>query len=123
IRLERNVIKSGRCGRVTRCGMTGGGQNMKGFFGAVYRRRVLTVGVVALAVAATAFFTGAVGAPATPDCATASTLSGSKFEFITDGNLKVDGSGDCIDWLADGSGSTMRAGVLTKPDLPTGTSD
>src|SRR5437763_818208 len=103
--------------------MTGGGQNMKGFFGAVYRRRVLTVGVVALTVAATAFFTGAVGAPATPDCATASTLSGSNFEIDTDGNLKVDGSGDCIDWLADGSGSAMRAGVLTKADLPTGTSD
>ena len=29
----------------------------------------------------------------------------------------------CIDWLAGGSGSAMRAGVLKKDDKPTGTTD
>src|SRR6059036_1434375 len=56
-------------------------------------------------------------------CATASVLSGSNFEIDTNANLKVDGGGDCIDWLADGTGSALRSGVLVKDDKPTGTSD
>ena len=35
----------------------------------------------------------------------------------------VDGPADCIDWLAGGSGTALRAGVLTKNDVPSGTND
>ena len=65
---------------------------------------------------------GALSAGAATPCA-GSVLAGSNFEIDTNANLKVDGPADCIDWLTDGSGSAMRAGVITKNDLPTGATD
>ena len=56
-------------------------------------------------------------------CATPTVLSGSNFEIDLNANLKVDGASPCIDWLADGSGSAMRSGVLTKNDKQSGTGD
>src|SRR6266566_1788642 len=79
--------------------------------------------VAALAGASVFLLSGAVVAGAAPLCSTASVLAGSNFEIDTNANLKVDGPADCIDWLADGSGSAMRAGVITKNDLPTGATD
>jgi uncharacterized repeat protein (TIGR01451 family) len=64
---------------------------------------------------------GALVAGAATPCGTLSVLAGSNFEIDTNANLKVDGGGDCIDWLADGS--ALRTGVLSKNDTPTGTSD
>ena len=75
---------------------------------------ILLVVVVALA-AGTATGT-------TANCANPDTLVGSAFEIDTDANLKVDTNG-CIDWLADGTGSDFRSGVVAKNDKPTGTSD
>ena len=66
---------------------------------------------------------GAQVANAVTPCNTASHLNGSNFEIDTDANLKVDGPADCIDWLAGGSGTAFRAGVLKKDDLPSGTTD
>ena len=65
---------------------------------------------------------GALSAGAATPCA-GSVLAGSNFEIDTNANLKVDGPPDCIDWLSGGSGTGMRAGVITKNDLPTGSSD
>jgi hypothetical protein len=48
---------------------------------------------------------------------------GSNFEIDTDANLVVNGSSPDIDWLAGGSGSALRAGVVTKADKPTGSGD
>jgi uncharacterized repeat protein (TIGR01451 family) len=79
--------------------------------------------VAALAGASVFLLSGAQVAGAQPLCATASALDGRNFEIDTDANLKVDGGGTCIDWLADGSGSAFRAGVMKQNDLPTGTSD
>jgi hypothetical protein len=56
-------------------------------------------------------------------CTTANVLAGSSFEIDTDANLKVDGASPCIDWLAGGSGSAVRAGVLAKNDQPSGSGD
>ncbi|MFL6007695.1 MAG: Ig-like domain repeat protein [Gaiellaceae bacterium] len=66
---------------------------------------------------------GAVRAPAASPCATTSVLSGSNFEIDTDANMKVDGAGDCIDWLAGGTGTPLRTGVLSTNDKPTGATD
>jgi hypothetical protein len=73
-------------------------------------------------VAATLF---AFAAPTAADaaCPTPNVLSGSNFEIDTSANLKVDGASPCIDWLAGGSGSVMRAGVLAKNDVPSGGDD
>jgi Cu/Zn superoxide dismutase len=60
---------------------------------------------------------------AAADCTTANVLSGSNFEIDVNGNLKVDGADPCIDWLANGTGSDLRSGVLAKADRSTGTSD
>jgi hypothetical protein len=60
---------------------------------------------------------------AAADCSTANVLSGSTFEIDVNANLKVDGTGDCIDWLADGTGSSLRTGVLAKADKPSGPTD
>jgi uncharacterized repeat protein (TIGR01451 family) len=89
------------------------------------RRRgpLLAAMVAALAGASVFLLSGAVVAGAAPSCPTANVLSGSNFEIDTNANLTVDGGGTCIDWLADGSGSAMRPGVITKNDLPSGTSD
>ena len=62
-------------------------------------------------------------AAADPVCTTANVLSGSNFEIDTDANLKVDGSDPCIDWLAGGPGTSLRAGVVSKPDAPSGSGD
>ncbi len=78
--------------------------------------------VAALAGASVFLLSGALAAGAATPCA-GSVLAGSNFEIDTNANLKVDGPADCIDWLADGSGSAMRAGVITKNDLPTGATD
>jgi hypothetical protein len=56
-------------------------------------------------------------------CPTLNVLAGSNFEIDTNANLKVDGGSPCIDWLAGGSGSAFRAGVLAQPDKPTGSGD
>jgi hypothetical protein len=60
---------------------------------------------------------------AAASCATANVLSGSNFEIDVNANLKVDGASPCIDWLADGTGSALRSGVLAKADKPTGAGD
>src|SRR6266516_5222999 len=85
---------------------------------------VITLGllVTIFAVPAAARLVHLRAAAADP-CTTASVLSGSNFEIDTNANLKVDGASPCIDWLADGTGSGLRSGVLTKNDKPTGSTD
>jgi hypothetical protein len=56
-------------------------------------------------------------------CTTQNVLSGSNFEIDVNGNLKVDGTDPCIDWLAGGTGTGLRPGVLAKSDKPTGSGD
>jgi hypothetical protein len=48
---------------------------------------------------------------------------GGNFEIDPNANLVVNAASPAIDWLAGGSGSAMRSGVLTKADLPTGSGD
>ena len=79
--------------------------------------------VAALAAASVFVLSGAQVVRAAPLCNTASALDGSNFEIDTNANLTVDGGGTCIDWLAGGSGTPMRDGVITNDDLPSGTSD
>jgi hypothetical protein len=53
-------------------------------------------------------------------------LPGSNFEIDTDAagaNLKVDGVAPAIDWLAGGSGTAFRSGVVAKNDTPSGATD
>ena len=77
--------------------------------------------VAALAAASVFLLSGgAFVARAAPQCV--NSLSGSNFEIDPDANLKVN-TQTCVDWLAGGSGSAMRAGVLKKDDKPTGTTD
>src|SRR4051812_45680363 len=92
------------------------------FVGVLSGRRWWVIGAVMLAAAAVGL-SGAVRAPAAPPCATTSVLSGSNFEIDTDANLKVNGAGDCIDWLAGGTGTPLRTGVLSTDDKPTGATD
>jgi hypothetical protein len=47
---------------------------------------------------------------------------GGEFEVDANANLKVDTAGN-IDWLAGGSGTAFRTGVVTKGDKPTGSGD
>ncbi|HTK15019.1 MAG TPA: hypothetical protein VL769_01400, partial [Acidimicrobiia bacterium] len=56
-------------------------------------------------------------------CPTSSAISGSNFEIDTNANLTTDGGSPCIDWLAGGSGTAMRSGVVTDADKPTGAGD
>jgi hypothetical protein len=58
----------------------------------------------------------------TGSCSNPATLAGSAFEIDVNANLKVDTSG-CIDWLAGGTGTGLRTGVLAKQDKPTGATD
>src|SRR3954468_15506600 len=101
------------------------------FVGVLSGRRWWVIGAVMLAAAAVGL-SGAVRAPAAPPCATTSVLSGSNFEIDTDANMKVDGTGDCIDWLprgagppprAGGTGTPLRTGVLTTTDKASGATD
>ena len=71
--------------------------------------------VVAFAVSGSAVAT-------TATCTNTATLAGSAFEIDTDANLVVNTS-TCIDWLKNDATNTMRTGVLTKPDKPTGSGD
>jgi hypothetical protein len=50
-------------------------------------------------------------------------LTGSDFEIDPNANLVVNNANNCIDWLANGSGSALRSGVVTKTDKPAGPSD
>src|SRR3954462_7801809 len=92
------------------------------FVGVLSGRRGWVIAAVLLAAAAVGL-SGAVRAPAASPCTTPSVLSGSNFEIDTDANLKVDGAGDCIDWLAGGTGTDLRSGVLTTDDKTSGTTD
>ena len=84
------------------------------------------IAALLLACAATAAFVVAGSAVATTPgpsgCANTATLDGSAFEIDTNANLIVNGP-NCIDWLADGTGSAFRSGVLAKNDKPTGSED
>src|SRR4051794_11955247 len=92
--------------------------------GVISERRWLVVAAVVL-VAAAVGLSGAVRAPAASPCATPEVLVGSNFEIDTDANLKVNGAAgsDCIDWLAGGTGSALRSGVLRTNDIPAGPAD
>jgi hypothetical protein len=72
--------------------------------------------VVAFAISGSAVAT-------TATCLNAATLTGSAFEIDTDANLVVNSSGTCIDWLKDDASNTLRTGVLSKSDKPTGSGD
>jgi hypothetical protein len=58
----------------------------------------------------------------TATCSNPATLAGSAFEIDVNANLIVNTNG-CIDWLADGTGSALRTGVLSKQDTASGTDD
>jgi hypothetical protein len=77
--------------------------------------------VVAFAISGSAVAT-TVGPPVCAATTPPNTLAGSRFEIDTDANLVVDSS-TCIDWLADGTGSALRTGVLAKADKLTGSGD
>lgn len=77
------------------------------------RRRLMALG----ATVATVF---AMGVLAVAGQATNSI--GGEFEIDANANLKVDTSGN-LDWLAGGSGTALRTGVMTQADKPTGSRD
>src|SRR6266508_149135 len=91
------------------------------------RRSRVVLLAAALAVLVTVFTVPAaaklLGPNQTLACATANVLSGSNFEIDVNANLKVDGGGTCIDWLAGGTGTAFRSGVLTKNDVASGSGD
>lgn len=59
-----------------------------------------------------------------PSSAFAAALSGSNFEIDDpSANLVVDDDAPAIDWLAGGSGSDMRSGVIVRDDRPSGSDD
>jgi hypothetical protein len=91
------------------------------------RHRVRAAVLVATSLLVTVFAASATThssrAAAGDSCTTANALSGSNFEIDVDANLKVDGASPCIDWLADGTGTGLRAGVLAKNDVPSGPGD
>ena len=77
------------------------------------RRRLMALGVATLTLVAMGGWVVAVQAV---------NPIGGEFEIDADANLKVDTSGN-IDWLAGGSGTALRTGVLTKPDKDSGAGD
>jgi hypothetical protein len=88
------------------------------------RRRPLGVGALAgISTFIAVFAIAGGGATASAACSTANTLTGSNFEVDVNANLKVDGPADCIDWLAGGTGTKLRPGVLAKDDKPSGGGD
>jgi hypothetical protein len=91
------------------------------------RRRIfLSLPLLLAAVAAVAFAISGSAVAKTTACSSTATLGeapdGSAFEIDTDANLIVNTSG-CIDWLAGGTGSAFRSGVLAKNDSPSGSGD
>jgi hypothetical protein len=88
-------------------------------------RSVRTTALVVTALLAAVFTVRAARLPAAAAdlCSTANVLSGSNFEIDVNGNLKVDGASPCIDWLAGGTGTPLRSGVLAKADKPSGSTD
>ncbi len=81
---------------------------------------LLVSGLVITLLALAAWLNPASAAAA---CPTLRVLSGSNFEIDVSANLKVDGAADCIDWLAGGTGTPLRPGVISKDDKPTGPDD
>ena len=77
------------------------------------RRRLIALGVASLTLVAMGGWVVAVQAV---------NPIGGEFEIDADANLKVDTGGN-IDWLAGGSGTSLRTGVLTKADKLTGPGD
>lgn len=71
-----------------------------------------------MTVFATVFVVGS-GASTTACSNNAATLAHSAFEIDTNANLKVNTTG-CVDWL---DGSSLRSGVASKNDQPSGTGD
>src|SRR5687767_5243245 len=63
-----------------------------------------------------------VALPETQAATCTNQLAGSSFEIDPGANLKVD-SADCIDWLAGGMGTALRAGVVAKSDQQSGNAD
>ena len=88
---------------------------------AIARHPMLAVVLVASALAV-AFGMSRAANATTGSCTNPATLAGSAFEIDTNANLKVDTTG-CIDWLAGGTGSALRTGVITKQDKPSGATD
>jgi len=78
------------------------------------------------AVAAVAFAISGSAVAQTTTCSNPRTLGsssdGSAFEIDTNANLIVNTTG-CIDWLAGGTDSAFRSGVLAKNDSPSGSGD
>ncbi|QNS04055.1 Ig-like domain-containing protein [Streptomyces xanthii] len=91
-------------------------------------RRNLSVALLTTTLAGAFTVPMTVVAHAAPDCTTSTnppifrTLSGSNFEIDTSANLRVNGTGDCIDWRSS-STNTLRSGVLKKADRPSGSND
>jgi hypothetical protein len=89
------------------------------------RLRKIAVTLTALAAFAAVFVfgIGSAGGQPTPNCTTLNHLTGSNFEIDVNANLKVDGAGNCIDWLQDGTGSAFRSDVVKKNDTTSGPTD
>jgi hypothetical protein len=85
-------------------------------------RFLVSVPFALFAVVALAISLSGSAIATTADCTNTATLTGSAFEIDTSANLKVDTSG-CIDWLAGGTGTAFRTGVLAKNDSPSGSGD
>ncbi len=92
-----------------------------GIRAAIARHPLLAVMLVVTALTVTFGMSRAANAT-TATCANPATLTGSAFEIDVNANLIVNTNG-CIDWLADGSGSALRTGVLSKGDKASGTGD
>jgi hypothetical protein len=88
---------------------------------AMLRRPLMVLALLASALVAGSIFAGSAMAT-TAACSNPATLTGSAFEIDTNANLVVDTTG-CIDWLAGGTDSAFRSGVLAKNDQPTGAND
>jgi hypothetical protein len=83
---------------------------------AAVRRHPLFTVLLVVSALAVAFGMSRSASATTATCSNTATLANSGFEIDTDANLVVNTSG-CIDWLADGTGSALRAGVQTDTDI------
>ena len=100
---------------------------MSGFYPASRAKRFgLVTGTIATTLMVLATFAITLASAQTATCSNLATLgaspNGSAFEIDTAANLLVNTAG-CIDWLAGGSRSGKRSGVITKGDKPSGASD